>query len=86
MPTRANAIILCSCTQKFGSLSRAAASEEAADVERGVLAADVPRMIRHHELGHRLALGENAPRSFLAVVAEVARRVAVARERGLPEG
>lgn len=48
----------------------------------GILAAHVHRMIRRFELGHRLSLGENAPRGFFSVVAEAARRVAEANFEG----
>lgn len=85
MPTRANAIVVCSCGVKFGRVDRAAACEDMAAVEEALIAAEVPRMVRHWELGHRISLGENAPREFASVVAEAARRVAAARERGLPE-
>jgi hypothetical protein len=50
-----------------------------AALEAGLVASYIDVMVRHHELGHRLALGENAPREFLSVVAEAARRVAAAR-------
>lgn len=82
---RADAIVVCSCGKRWGRVSRAAACEEMEAVEHALIAAEVPMLIRHFELGHELKLGENAPRSFLAVVAEVARRVAVARDRGLAE-
>jgi hypothetical protein len=84
MPTRANAIVVCSCGVKFGRVDRAAACEDMAAVEHALIAAEVPRMVRHFELQHTLSLGPNAPREFLGVVAEAARRVAAARERGLP--
>lgn len=81
MPARSDCIVICAtCGTKWGSIKRAAAFEEAADVERGILASSVPRLIRHWELGHRLELGENAPREFLGVIAEAARRVAAKRD------
>lgn len=80
MPTRANAIVVCNCGVKFGRVDRAAACEDMAAVEEALIAAEVPRMVRHHELGHRLSLGENAPREFLAVIAEAARRVKAKRD------
>jgi hypothetical protein len=83
MPTRSDCIVRCAtCGVRWGSVKRAAAFEEAADVERGILAAETPRMIRHWTLGHRLELGPNAPREFLAVIAEAARRVAAQRGGG----
>lgn len=84
MPTRANAIVVCSCGFKVGNMNRIGMDEEALAVEEGILAAYVPRLVRHWTLGHRLSLGENAPREFLGVIAEAARRVAAARDRGLP--
>ena len=92
MPTRAQAIVVCkTCGTKWGNVERAAAFEEAADVERGILATSVPRMVRHFQIGHELALGENAPREYLAVIVAVAQRMKSEREASgndneLPDG
>ncbi|HVZ88058.1 MAG TPA: hypothetical protein VHG72_13890 [Polyangia bacterium] len=77
---RAVSIVLCSCGWRAGNLQRAAACEEMEAVEYVLIEREVPRMIRHFELRHTLKLGENAPRSFLGVIAEAARRVKEARE------
>lgn len=82
---RAVSIILCSCGKRWGNFARAALHEDLAAVEAGLIASYIDKFIRHWELGHMLSLGENAPREFMAVVAEAARRVAAGRERGLPE-
>lgn len=71
-PALANAVAVCSCGQKFGNVSRAAVCEEMAAVEHALIAAEVPRMLRHFQLGHEIKLGENAPREFLATIARAA--------------
>lgn len=81
---RAASIVLCSCGKRWGNYARAALHEDLAAVEQALIAGYIDVMVRHWTLGHRLSLGENAPREFLAVIAEAARRVAAARDRGLP--
>jgi hypothetical protein len=82
VPRRDQAVVICSCGWKVGNMDRARACEEMEAVEYALVAASVERLVRHHELGHRFTLGPNAPRSFLAVIAEAARRVAEQRGGG----
>jgi hypothetical protein len=84
MPTRAQTIVICSCGVKWGNLERAALFDEAADVERVLVASYVPRMVRHWQLGHTLGLGENAPWEYLGVVASVAERMRAERDASAP--
>ena len=70
------AIVVCSCGQRWGNAERAALHEDMMALEHGILASLVPKMIRHHALGHRFTLGENAPREFLATIAKAAERAA----------
>lgn len=81
MPTRAQSIVVCSCTEKWGNAARARLHEDLAEGERMLLEIKVPELIRHHDLGHTLSLGENAPREFFAVIAEAARRVKAKRDQ-----
>jgi hypothetical protein len=54
MPSRLAAIVVCSCGWKVGDAARAQRSEEQEEVEQKVLRANVTKMYRHHQLGHRL--------------------------------
>lgn len=80
MPTRAQSIVVCSCTEKWGNAAKAQQHEDLAEAERVLLEIKVPELIRHHDLGHTLSLGENAPREFFAVITEAARQVAAMRD------
>jgi hypothetical protein len=72
-PPRASAIVLCSCGSRWGNAARAAACEEMEAVEHRLLETYVPKMVKHWRLGHRIALGEKAPREFLATIARAAQ-------------
>ncbi len=70
------AIVVCNCGKRWGRVDRAQACEEMEAVEHAILARYVCEFIRHHALGHRFTLGENAPREFLATIARAAARAA----------
>jgi hypothetical protein len=73
---RAVSIVLCSCGWRIGNSARAALHEDLMAVEHALIAAELPRLVRHWQLGHRLTLGENAPREFLATIARAAQAAA----------
>ena len=75
-PIRANSIVTCSCGARWGDHHRASLHEDLAEVEHVLLEMKVPIMVRHHALGHRFTLGENAPPEFLATIARAAARAA----------
>lgn len=76
MPTRANAIVTCSCNWKLGDIRRFESCEDMAAVELALLERSVPRLVRHWRLGHTLRLREGAPVEFAAVIAKAAREMA----------
>ena len=82
--SRASAIVVCSCGARWGNAARAAACEDMEVAEHALLETYVAKMVRHWTLGHRLALGENAPREFLATIARAAARAADAEPGELP--
>lgn len=75
-PLRANAIVTCNCGARWGDHRRASLHEDMAAVEHALLAALVPKMVRHHVLGHRFTVSESAPREFLDTIARAAARAA----------
>jgi len=75
-PPRDSAIVVCSCGWRTGNAARAALHEDLLGAEVVLLEMRVPQMVRHWKLGHRIKLGENAPREFLAVIARAAEQVA----------
>ena len=81
---RHDAIVICSCGARWGNAARAAACEDMEVAEHALLETYVAKMVRHWTLGHRLALGENAPREFLATIARAAARAADAEPGELP--
>jgi hypothetical protein len=79
-PSRAEAIVVCSCGWRAGNATRGALDEAIEEVERTMLATQVPRMVRHWELDHTLTLQD---RRYAGVVAMAAERLKERRERGI---
>jgi len=75
MPSRANAVVVCSCMMKIGDSARANLDPSLMEVEMELVRIRVPDMIRHWRLGHQLTGQDPAFRSIIEdAAAEIAER------------
>jgi hypothetical protein len=79
-PSRATAIVTCSCGWRAGDSARASLHEDMEEAERALMVALTPRLIRHWSLGHHLTLQD---RRFAGVVANAAVALREAQRLGL---
>ena len=70
-PSRANAIVTCSCGWRIGDVARAQMTEEMQEVEEKILRANVIKAYRHHQLGHCLT----GRREFRGIIEDEALKI-----------